>query len=134
MPHPDGALVIAADTIVVLDGEAINKPADRDDAARMLRRLSGRRHEVVTGVAVARGGRTVSGREVCGVVFAAMAEDEVLRYASTGEPDDKAGAYALQGIGSLFVEAVHGSPSNVVGLPIRLLYALAKELDVDLLS
>jgi len=129
----DGALVIAADTIVVLDGEAINKPADREDARRMLRSLAGRRHEVVTGVAVAREGKMVSSRELTGVVFAPMTEDEIFRYAATGEPDDKAGAYGLQGIGSLFVERVEGSPSNVVGLPLRLVATLAKELGVDLL-
>jgi nucleoside triphosphate pyrophosphatase len=131
--NADGALVIAADTIVVLDGEAINKPADREDARRMLRALSGRRHDVVTGVALVREGRVVSGREVCGVLFAPMSEEEIARYAATGEPDDKAGAYALQGIGGLFVSAVEGSPSNVVGLPLTLLYKLAREIGVDLL-
>lgn len=129
----DGTLVIAADTIVVLDGEAINKPESREDARRMLRRLQGRGHDVVTGVALRLGGRMVSSREVSGVVFAPMTEDEIARYAATGEPDDKAGAYALQGIGGVFVSSVEGSPSNVVGLPLRLLYALAGELGVALL-
>jgi septum formation protein len=99
----------------------------------MLRALSGRRHDVVTGVALVKDGRAVSGREVCGVVFARMSEEEISRYAATGEPDDKAGAYALQGIGGLFVSAVEGSPSNVVGLPLTLLYKLAREIGVDLL-
>jgi nucleoside triphosphate pyrophosphatase len=128
------ALVIAADTIVVLDGEAINKPGDREEARSMLRRLAGRRHEVVTGVALRKSGRAVSGREISEVVFAPMSEEEIARYAATGEPDDKAGAYALQGIGGMFVDRVEGSPSNVVGLPLRLLYRLAGELGVALLG
>jgi septum formation protein len=128
---PD-ALVVAADTLVVLDGAALGKPRDRADARRMLSALAGRAHDVVTGVACARGGRVVSGRETTRVVFAPMSQTEIVEYAETGEPDDKAGAYALQGIGGLFVERVEGSPSNVVGLPVRLLYRLASELGVDL--
>jgi len=127
-----GALVVAADTLVVLEGAALGKPRDRADARRMLLALAGRAHDVVTGVACARGGRVVSGRETTRVVFAPMSQAEIVEYAETGEPDDKAGAYALQGIGGLFVERVEGSPSNVVGLPLRLLYRLAAELGVDL--
>jgi septum formation protein len=127
-----GALVVAADTLVVLDGGALGKPKDRADVRRMLAALAGRAHDVVTGVACAREGRIVSGRETTRVVFGTMSAAEIDEYAATGEPDDKAGAYALQGIGGLFVESVEGSPSNVVGLPIRLLYRLARELGVDL--
>ncbi|MEO8586042.1 MAG: Maf family protein [Acidobacteriota bacterium] len=126
------ALVVAADTLVVLDGTALGKPRDRADACRMLSALAGRAHEVVTGVACARGGRVVSGRETTRVVFAPMSQVEIESYAASGEPDDKAGAYGLQGIGGLFVERVEGSPSNVVGLPVRLFYRLASELGVDL--
>jgi septum formation protein len=126
------ALVIAADTLVVLDGEALGKPKDRADARRTLSRLAGRAHEVVTGVAVARNGRLVSGREVTRVQFAPMTPAEVEAYVASGEPDDRAGSYAIQGIGGLFVARVEGSPSNVVGLPVRLLYTLAAELGVDL--
>jgi septum formation protein len=126
------ALVVAADTLVILEGEALGKPRDRGDARRMLAALSGRAHEVVTGVACALGDRIVSGRETTSVVFAPMSPAEIEEYAETGEPDDKAGAYALQGIGGLFVERVDGSPSNVVGLPVRLLYRLAKDLGIDL--
>jgi septum formation protein len=126
------ALVVAADTLVVLEGSALGKPLDRADARRMLSALAGRTHDVVTGVACARGGRVVSGRETTRVVFAPMTRVEIEAYAASGEPDDKAGAYALQGIGGLFVERVEGSPSNVVGLPVRLLYRLASELGVDL--
>jgi septum formation protein len=126
------ALVIAADTLVVLDGEALGKPRDDADARRMLRALSGRAHEVVTGVACALGARIVSGREVTRVAFAPLSGAEIDAYVSSGEPSDKAGAYALQGKGGLFVEKVEGSPSNVVGLPVRLLYRLAGALGVDL--
>lgn len=127
-----GALVIAADTLVVLEHRALGKPRDRGDAARMLRALSGKRHEVVTGVALARGGRTVSGREVTEVLFAPMSEAEIARYVASGEPDDKAGAYAIQGIAGLFIERVEGSPSNVVGLPVRLVGTLAARLGVPI--
>jgi septum formation protein len=126
------ALVIAADTLVVLDGKALGKPADRDDARRMLRALAGRRHDVVTGVAVGRDHRLFSGTETTAVFFAAMTHDEIDRYVDSGEPDDKAGAYALQGIGGLFVERIEGSPSNVIGLPIRLLRALARQAGAEL--
>jgi septum formation protein len=126
------ALVVGADTLVVLEGAAIGKPRDRADVRQMLSALAGRTHDVVTGVACARGGRVVSGRETTRVVFAPMSRAEIEAYAASGEPDDKAGAYALQGIGGLFVERVEGSPSNVVGLPVRLLYRLASELGVDL--
>jgi septum formation protein len=126
------ALVIAADTLVVLERVALGKPKDRGDARRMLAALAGRAHDVVTGVACAHGGRIASGRETTRVVFAPMSPAEIEAYAATGEPDDKAGAYAVQGIGGLFVERVEGSPSNVVGLPMRLLYRLARDLGVDL--
>jgi len=119
-----GAVVVAADTIVVVDGEAFGKPRDRAEAAAMLRRLQGRRHDVVTGVAVAANGALFSGRETTAVFFAPMSDREIDAYVATGEPDDKAGAYAVQGIGALFVERVEGSPSNVVGLPVRLLGSL----------
>ena len=126
------ALVVAADTLVVLDGVALGKPRDRGDARGMLAALAGRAHDVVTGLACAEGGRIVSGRDTTRVVLAPMSPAEIEAYAATGEPDDKAGAYALQGIGGFFVERVMGSPSNVVGLPVRLLYRLARELGLDL--
>ena len=125
---PAGALVLAADTIVVLDGEALGKPRDDEDARRMLRALRGRAHDVVTGVALARDGRLVSGRETTEVLFAAMTDEEVDAYVASGEPADKAGAYALQGLGGLFVERITGTPSNVIGLPFRLVRSLGAEL------
>ena len=126
---PAGAVVLAADTIVVLDGEALGKPLDPDDARRMLRALRGRSHDVVTGVALARDGRLVSGRETTAVVFAPMTDEEVEAYVASGEPADKAGAYALQGLGGLFVERIDGTPSNVIGLPLRLVRRLGSGLD-----
>lgn len=126
---PAGAVVLAADTIVVLDGEALGKPRDPGDAGRMLRALRGRSHDVVTGVALARDGRLVSGRETTEVVFAPMTDEEVEAYVASGEPADKAGAYALQGLGGLFVERIDGTPSNVIGLPLRLVRRLGSGLD-----
>ncbi len=126
-------LVIAADTLVVLEGRALGKPADRADARGMLRDLSGRRHEVVTGVALAYRGVLVSGRDVTEVVFAPLDDATIASYVASGEADDKAGAYALQGLAGFFVDRIEGSPSNVVGLPVRLLYTLAARLGVDLL-
>ena len=131
---PRESLVIAADTLVVQDGAALGKPRGREEARAMLRALSGRRHEVVTGVALVRHGTVVSGRDVTEVVFAPLDEETIARYAASGEPDDKAGAYALQGLAGLFIERIEGSPSNVVGLPVRLLYLLARRLGVDLLD
>ncbi len=129
-----GVVVIAADTVVVLAGAALGKPTNRAEAVRMLRALQGRRHEVVTGLAVARDGLVVSGRDVTGVVVAPMSEEEIAVYAASGEPDDKAGAYALQGLGGIFIERVDGSPSNVIGLPVRLLARLLLEAGLPLLS
>ncbi len=126
---PPGTVVLAADTIVVLDGAALGKPKDDEDARRMLRALRGRAHDVVTGVALARDGTLVSGREVTQVVFAPMTDEEVDAYVASGEPSDKAGAYALQGLGGLFVERISGTPSNVIGLPLRLVRGLGSGLD-----
>jgi septum formation protein len=125
---PAGSVVLAADTIVVLDGAALGKPRDGDDARRMLRSLRGRAHDVVTGVALARDGRLVSGRETTVVVFGPMTEEEVDAYVASGEPADKAGAYALQGLGGLFVERISGTPSNVIGLPLRLVRSLGADV------
>ena len=115
-------IVLAADTIVVLDGEMLGKPADQSDARSMLTRLSGRSHEVLTGVAVA---ITSDGSVDCissvsrtVVTFTELSADDIDWYVATGEPDDKAGAYAVQGIGALFVEHLDGNYSNVVGLPL----------------
>jgi len=116
--HP-GDLVIAADTAVVLGDEVLGKPADAADAARMLRRLSGRDHEVLTGVAVVRQGRAEAFVERTVVTFAPLSEADVDAYVATGEPLDKAGAYAIQGGAARFVTGIQGSYSNGVGLPME---------------
>jgi septum formation protein len=126
------SLVIAADTLVVLEGHALGKPADHSEAILMLRRLSGRRHEVVTGVAISHGSRMVSAREISEVYFEPMTEHEIESYASTPEPHDKAGAYGMQNLAGVFIERVDGSPSNVIGLPVRLVRRLLVELGFDL--
>jgi len=128
------ALVIAADTTVEIDGDILAKPLDAVDAAVMLRRLSGRRHRVFTGVAVRRGDDVRSEVVATGVRFAALTEADIDWYVGTGEPLDKAGAYALQGAGGVFVEAVEGSVSNVVGLPLHTVVRLAAGLGVRLVA
>lgn len=112
-----GGTVLGADTVVVLDGEVLGKPKDEADAERMLRELSGRTHHVLTGVAVIKEGTMHSAVCTTAVHFRSISQDEIQRYIATGEPMDKAGAYAIQGIGQKFVEHMEGSYSNVVGLP-----------------
>ena len=116
-------LVLSADTAVVLDGTILGKPADDADAAGMLRRLSGRTHDVLTGVFLARIGTPRSAEDVgrTRVTFKPYGDRELLRYVATGEPRDKAGAYGIQGEGGALVEGIEGSWSNVVGLPMELL-------------
>lgn len=124
--------VLAADTEVLCDGHILGKPADEGDAVAMLRLLQGRAHEVVTGVCVVSRGVARSGVERSVVRFAPMSERELAWYAATGEPLDKAGGYHVDGKGALFVETVEGSPSNVAGLPVRLLLRLVREAGLDL--
>src|SRR5262245_47624241 len=119
--------VLAADTLVFLDGAILGKPRDDDEAAAMLRRLAGREHGVVTAVHLRRGdapGRGIA--EVSRVRFGPMDEAEVAWYVATGEPRDKAGAYGVQGLGARFIEEVHGSFTNVMGLPARSVYRLLR--------
>ena len=123
---PD-AVVLAADTCVVVDGLILGKPADGDDAARMLRMLSGRSHVVLTGVAVIGPAGSRVEASSSHVVVAGLSSVEIAWYVASGEPADKAGAYAIQGLASRFVEAVDGSYSNVVGLPVALVYRLLCE-------
>lgn len=116
---PD-ALSLGADTAVVLDGEALGKPLDRDDAVAMLERLGGRTHAVVTGWALAMNDQLVEdGFEVTLVTMRDITAEEAAAYVETGEPMDKAGAYALQGKGKQFVSGIAGPRSNVIGLPLR---------------
>lgn len=118
--HP-GHIVLAADTLVAVDGVALGKPRDMADAARMLRLLSGRWHQVYTGVcAVTPSGEIHSGVDATDVRFSEMTEDDIRRYVATGEPADKAGAYAVQGVAGLWIEELRGSHTNVIGLPLAL--------------
>jgi septum formation protein len=116
----DRDLVLGADTIVVLDGELLGKPADDEDARRMLSRLSGRAHDVVTGLALvdAATGATQRSAVTSTVRVRALSDEEITAYVATGEPLDKAGAYAIQGLGSGLIAALDGCFSNVVGLPL----------------
>jgi septum formation protein len=111
-------VVVGADTTVVCDGEILGKPVDAVDAMRMLRMLSGRTHEVLTGVAVATAGGVVSGVETTLVTFAAIAEWEIAAYCATAEPMDKAGAYGIQGYAARWIPRIEGCYFNVMGLPI----------------
>lgn len=123
-----GRIVLGADTTVVIDGEIVGKPADLDDARRMLRMLSGRKHEVLTGVALVADEVTKYGLERTGVMFAELNEAEVEFLAANGEPLDKAGAYAVQAQAALFITGIEGDYWNVVGLPIGLVYRLFSQL------
>lgn len=114
--------VLGADTTVVIDGEMLGKPEDAADARRMLTMLSGRRHEVMTGICIRRGRTVIRDRAVTAVWFASMSEREIEEYAASGEPMDKAGAYAIQGLASKFIERIDGCYFNVVGLPVEMLY------------
>jgi septum formation protein len=113
-------VILAADTVVVVDGRILGKPVDDADAARMLHLLSARRHDVLTGVAVRRGGKVAVEVDSTAVTFAPLSDSDITWYVASGEPRDKAGAYAVQGLASRFVERVDGSYSNVVGLPVAL--------------
>jgi septum formation protein len=112
------AVVVAADTAVVVDGDVLGKPTDDADAAAMLGRLSGRTHEVLTGVSVRTGERELVSVARTEVDFSRLSDEDVRWYVASGEGRDKAGGYAIQGLGSRFVERIVGSYSNVVGLPI----------------
>jgi septum formation protein len=123
----DDAVTIGSDTIVVVDGDVLGKPRDRDEATHMLRRLSGRSHVVMTGVAVSWRGKTLSGVEEVGVTFRSLSDDEIARYIDTGEPMDKAGAYGIQGFGATIVERVDGDYFAVMGLALNRLARLLRD-------
>ena len=125
--HPD-RLVLGADTTVTIDGGVLGKPETADDAGRMLRLLSGRSHDVLTGVAVAWRGTMASAVERTIVTVAPLSESDVAWYLGSGEPLDKAGAYAIQGLASRFIPRIEGSYTNVVGLPVALVLDLARQV------
>ena len=116
-------IVLGADTTVVIDNVILGKPTDADDARRMLKLLSARRHDVLTGICLRRGAETpVRDYASTAVWFAALSDREIEEYAAGGEPMDKAGAYAIQGLASKFVERIEGCYFNVMGLPVALVY------------
>jgi septum formation protein len=123
--HPQ-EVVLGADTVVVVDEHLLEKPAGAEDAARMLRLLSGRTHQVITGVCVMAAGFERTEAVTTEVRFAGITDDEIAAYARTGEPMDKAGAYAIQGIASRWVERIDGCYFNVVGLPVPRVYRLLR--------
>ena len=127
-------IVIAADTVVALDGLVLGKPRSGEDAFAMLSALSGREHHVYTGVTVLQGERAVTEHEETAVRFRALSPDEIRGYIATGEPMDKAGAYGIQGRGALLVSGIQGDYSNVVGLPVFRLGRILSEFGDDLLK
>jgi septum formation protein len=129
----DDEVILAADTVVVADGEILGKPVDDEDAASMLRRLSGRSHEVVTGVAVLHGASLVTAVERTRVHVSALQRDEIAWYVRSGEPGDKAGAYGIQGLASRFIERIDGSYTNVVGLPVATVRRVLRSMALDAL-
>jgi septum formation protein len=137
VPREMDDIVIAADTIVVCDGAVLGKPKDEDDAFRMLRALSGKDHQVMTGLTVLKGDSAAVCTEVADVHFRELTDREILAYIRTGEPMDKAGSYGIQGKAAMFVEGIRGDYFNVMGLPVCRLYqmlrAIAPELLEDLL-
>ena len=125
------SLILAADTTVAIDGHILEKPVDAVDAARMLRLLNNRWHFVLTGIAVIdrEASQTMVAHAETEVRFAPMSDDEIRWYVNTGEPMDKAGAYAIQGLGARFIEEIKGDYLNVVGLPLRLAYELVAQVN-----
>jgi septum formation protein len=118
--------VLGADTVVVIDHQILGKPANSADAARMLRLLSGRTHHVITGVCLAIGGHNEVASEITAVTISEIYEDEIAAYIATGEPMDKAGAYAIQGIASRWIPRIEGDYSNVVGLPVARVFQMLR--------
>jgi septum formation protein len=119
--------VLGADTVVVIDHKILGKPVDAADAARMLRLLSGRTHHVITGVCLAISGHNEVASETTAVTMSEISEDEIAAYIATGEPMDKAGAYAIQGIASRWIPRIEGDYSNVVGLPVARVFRMLRD-------
>lgn len=123
-PHD---MVLGADTVVVIDGQILGKPLDAADAARMLRLLSGRTHQVITGVCVVASGRWSVASETTSVTVSQISQEEIASYVASGEPMDKAGAYAIQGLASRWIPCIAGDYSNVVGLPVELVRRMLRK-------
>jgi septum formation protein len=124
-PHD---VVLGADTVVVVDGQLLGKPSDAADAARMLHMLSGREHQVITGVCLVVGGQSTVASETTSVTMSEISEREITGYVASGEPMDKAGAYAIQGIASRWIPRIEGDYCNVVGLPVALVWRMLGEI------
>jgi septum formation protein len=122
--------VLGADTVVVVDGQLLGKPSDAADAARMLRMLSGRQHRVITGVCLVVGGLASVASEITIVIVSELTDQDIAEYVSSGEPMDKAGAYAIQGIASRWIPRIEGDYSNVVGLPVALVWRMLRQAGV----
>ena len=129
-----GNFIVAADTVVVIDGKILGKPADEAEAAEMLRKLSGRAHTVFTGVALLKDGTLISDFEQTRVFFGPLSEQKISAYIKSGEPMDKAGAYGAQGLGSVFIEKIDGDFFNVMGLPLCLLAKMFEKMGVSLIE
>jgi len=124
-------VVLGADTVVVVEDQLLGKPANTADAARMLRLLSGRTHKVITGVCLVLGGQPSVASETTSVTMSEISDEEIAGYVATGEPMDKAGAYAIQGIASRWIPRIEGDYSNVVGLPVALVWKLLQKAPVS---
>jgi len=130
----EDCLLIAADTIVVLDGQVMGKPGSKEDALEMLTQLSGRCHEVITAICIRTAGGCEVEDETTRVYFRHLSKEEIKAYVASGEPADKAGAYGIQGRGGLLVQRIEGCYFNVVGLPMSRLYLMLKKHGINLLE
>ncbi len=127
----EGIVVLGADTIVVKDGLVMGKPKTKEEAKRMLRLLSGSSHEVVTGIALYYQGKVETRHSITTVYFKSISDEDIEWYVESGEPLDKAGAYGIQGIGALWVDRIDGSYTNVVGLPVEVVFDMLRLLAID---
>lgn len=132
MAEDEQAILLAADTMVFLDGLRLGKPRDTEEAAHMLRALSGRTHEVCTGVTIAQGKKRRTCVESTDVTFRPVTEQEIAAYIASGDPMDKAGSYGVQGKAALFIRGIRGDYFNVMGLPLHLVGQMLMEFQVDL--
>ncbi|WP_296899563.1 Maf family protein [uncultured Megamonas sp.] len=125
-------VILGSDTVVALNNTIYGKPRDDQEAFSMLKNLSGKTHQVCTGIALIKNGQIFSDVCITDVTMKSLSDEEILNYIQTKEPQDKAGAYAIQGLASIFIEKINGCYFNVVGLPLNCLYNLCKKADVDL--
>ncbi len=132
--HPEDPVILSADTVVVLEDTILGKPADADDARRMLHALSGRTHHVLTGVTVLQGSHCQTRCEVTEVHFAALSDAEIDAYVATGEPLDKAGAYGIQGYAAVFATGISGDYYNVMGLPLHTAAKMLRQAGIPVLE